>query len=84
MRPGNVPPLPDEQELPFWPVFFFLGCCCCHYCFLGGELGHLKNLPVLLKGLIFTCSILWGLRPLPFLCAVMFYCSLSFHHDEET
>lgn len=71
------------QSRPFCQAFCFFGSCCCHYCFLGEEMGLLKNLPELLKGLIFTCSITWAWQRLPSLCAVMFYCSLSFHHDES-
>lgn len=50
--------------------------------FFGRRKGTLEKFAILLKGLIFTCSITWDLQPLPFLRAVMFYCSLSFCHEE--
>lgn len=68
-----------SQRCPFCQLFFWL---LLSLLFFGRRDGTPQKFSVLLKGLIFTCSIMWDLQPLPFLCAVMFYCSLSFCHEE--
>lgn len=80
MRPSNALLLLAQPESPCCQVFFFFWLSLLSLLFSGKRDGTSQDF-VLLRELIFTCSIMWGLQPLPFFWAIVFYCSLSFYRE---